>query len=236
MSDAVSPLSKVQAVLFDLDNTLYDRDLAFAMWARAFVAEQFAAEAEPLRAEALQQLITLDDHGYVTKQVLFTQAKALYPTITAEVDTLCQRFYREWLIYMKLEHETTALLDALDTVSIPYGIITNGPVHQNLKIERLGLEHRVRCLFISEVFGCSKPDPAIFQAAATALNVPNERILFVGDNPTADICGASGVKMKTAWLHRGAAWPAAVAEVYPDFILGSLGELAPILNLSLSPA
>ena len=34
-----------QAVLFDLDNTLYDRDLAFEKWTRGFVEEQFAEES-----------------------------------------------------------------------------------------------------------------------------------------------------------------------------------------------
>ena len=60
----------------------------------------------------------------------------------------------------------TTPLDVLDAAGIPFGIITNGPVQQNLKIDQLGLRSRTKCIFISEEFGCSKPDPAIFQAAA----------------------------------------------------------------------
>ena len=68
--------NELRAVLFDLDNTLYDRDLAFELWARGFVEEQFVAESEAERAEILQRIIAIDAHGYVTKRVLFTQVRA----------------------------------------------------------------------------------------------------------------------------------------------------------------
>lgn len=233
---ATSPLAAVRAVLFDLDNTLFDRDAAFAAWAHAFAADRFAAETPARQAEVAHRLIALDDHGYVTKEVLFTQARALYPALTEEIHALCERFYREWLIYMTLEAETRTLLDALDAAGIPFGIITNGPVHQNLKIDQLGLRRRLRCLFISAEFGCSKPDSRIFRAAADALGVSCDQILFVGDNPIADIVGAHDVRMITAWLHRGAEWPSDQAEVRADLILGSLSELSPLLKLRQQPS
>jgi len=215
----------IQGVLFDLDNTLYDRDLAFEKWARAFVEEQFPAESEAYRAETLAQIIAIDAHGYVTKQVLFTQVRALYPAVTLDVDTLCERFYQEWLVYMTLDSETETLLDALASAGIPFGIITNGPPQQHLKIDQLGLRSRTHCLFISAEFGCNKPDPAIFQAAASCLGLLCEQILFVGDNPEADICGAHAVGMTTAWRHWGNTWPAAIPHVQPDYVIESLGEL-----------
>jgi putative hydrolase of the HAD superfamily len=136
---------------------------------------------------------------------------------------------------MTLEEETLALLEALEKAGIPYGIVTNGPSQQHLKIQQLGLKHRVRCLFVSAEFGCNKPDPAIFRAAAACLEVPCEQVLFVGDNPEADISGAKSVGMKTAWLSRGTAWPASLSTIQPDYSLQSLSELSAVLNLLECP-
>jgi putative hydrolase of the HAD superfamily len=227
-------ITDVRAVLFDLDNTLYDRDLAFEKWTRAFVERQFSEANEEERAEVRQRMTEIDEHGYVTKQVLFTQVRALYPAITEEVEALCDRFYQEWLVYMTLDDGTRELLDALDRANIPYGIVTNGPPQQHLKIRQLGLDKRVHCLFVSAEFGCDKPDAAIFQAAASCLGVPCEQILFVGDNPEADICGARGVGMTTVWrqisdIHQE--WPSTLAEVQPDHTIFALRELIALLNL-----
>ena len=126
---------------------------------------------------------------------------------------------------MVLDSETMRLLDALDQAGNPFGIVTNGSVQQNLKIDRLGLRKRTDCIFISEVFGSRKPEAAIFHAAASALNFACEDILFIGDNPHLDICGAHAVGMTTAWLHRGADWPTNITDVQPDFRLDSLASV-----------
>jgi FMN phosphatase YigB (HAD superfamily) len=76
-SDTRQPTRTVKAVLFDLDNTLYDRDLAFEKWTRGFVAEQFAEEHETKQAEIVQQILLLDDRGRVTKEILFARMSAL---------------------------------------------------------------------------------------------------------------------------------------------------------------
>ena len=219
----------IRAVLFDLDNTLYDRDLAFEIWARCFVEEHFVSDGDAQRADVLQKILLLDAKGYRSRAALFTDVKAHYPTLPYDVDALCQLFYQQWTAHMTLDDETVRPLDALDRAGIPFGIITNGSVHQNLKIDQLGLRSRTDCIFISEVFGGRKPDAAIFHAATAVLNVPCEYILFVGDNPIADICGAHEVGMTTAWLHRGSTWPAEITDVQPDYVLESLGELLKLL-------
>jgi putative hydrolase of the HAD superfamily len=133
---------------------------------------------------------------------------------------------------MALDAETVELLAALEKAGMPFGIVTNGSAHQNLKIDKLGLRSRASCVFISEVFGCAKPEAAIFHAASSALNLPCEQIIFVGDNPKVDICGANAVGMTTAWLHRHISWPTEITDVQPDYILDSLGKLALLLHLA----
>lgn len=223
--------STIRAVLFDLDNTLFDRDIAFETWARHFVAEQFASDDETDRADIFARILTMDAKGYRTKAALFADIKALYPQLPHDADTLCSQFYQQWTAYMALEAETVHLLDALDRACLPFGIVTNGSVQQSLKIDQLGLRSRTDCVFISEVFGSRKPEAAIFRAAASALNVPCEQVLFVGDNPKLDVFGAKAVGMTTAWLNRGTTWPAEINDIAPDYVLNSLIELVALLKL-----
>jgi putative hydrolase of the HAD superfamily len=224
-------IEPIQAVLFDLDNTLYDRDYTFGTWARGFIEAQFVAEDEESRAAILQELRTLDAGGHTPRAEMFRQFKARYPILDQDVPALCDLFSTQWLAYMALDAETENLLDRLDEAAIPYGIITNGTAYQNLKIQKLALEHRLCCLFVSGEFGYHKPDAAIFQAAAACMGLPCAQILFVGDNPEADICGAQRVGMRTAWIHRGKTWPAALTDVQPDIVISTFGELVPVLDL-----
>lgn len=54
-----------------------------------------------------------------------------------------------------------------------------------------------------DVRSLGKPDPAIYQPALTALGVPSERVLAVGDSLRTDIAGASGVDLATCWVLSG---------------------------------
>ena len=214
------------AVLFDLDNTLYDREAAFGRWADAYLRDTLRL-TDPAEAAALRRLIvSWDADGYGSKAAIFARLHALYPALPGTPARSVDVFFDEFIAHVTPESETEALLDAL---AVPFGVITNGSARQWRKIENLGLSRRTDCLFVSETFGGKKPDPAIFHAAAAHLGVPPSQAIFVGDNPAVDVLGAQSAGMKAAWLHRGRAWPPGLAGS-PDYTLGSLSELTAILS------
>ncbi len=216
---------RVGGVLFDLDNTLFDRDRTFLGWARWFVRERLGiAEGEEL-GRAVDLLVELDANGYGPKDVLFRAVKRRYPSLADDVHALTKAFYEQHLDYLSLDEDTAHLLDALDRRGVPWGIVTNGSSNQMLKIRKLGFEARTGCVFVSEVVGIRKPSPEIFLRAAGCLGLDPPRVLFVGDNPEADIAGATGVGMRTAWLRRGREWPEHLGGVLPDYTIDSLAEL-----------
>jgi len=220
---------RICAILFDLDDTLFDRDRAFRSWAESFVRTHLEARDELRYREAVDCLASLDAGGYCPRETLFLKAKEIYPSLQDSVDSLVERFYQQFLCHMSLEEETQRLLDALGQAGIPFGIVTNGSYRQRNKVEVLGLDRLTSCIFISEVFGCKKPEAKIFLAAASCLAAPAGEVLFVGDNPYADIWGAHRAGMRTAWLHRGRAWPSDLSNTPAGIIIGSLGELLTIL-------
>ena len=225
-----SNLTPFRAVLFDLDNTLYDREAAFGRWADAYLRNTLRlTDAE--EARCVRALITeMDADGYGSKAAIFERLHALYPTLPGLPARSVDVFFDEFLAHISPEAETETLLDALQGADMPFGVITNGSARQWRKIESLGLTRRTDCLFVSETFGGKKPARAIFEAAAAHLGVPPARTLFVGDNPTVDVLGAQAAGMKAAWLHRGHPWPEGLTGG-PDYVIGALGELAGILGL-----
>ena len=92
----------------------------------------------------------------------------------------------------------------------------------------MGLDTGGKCVLVSDVFGAAKPDASIFLEALRELGGPvSGEVLFVGDNPEADIGGAQGVGMATAWIRRGREWPASLSP--PDFTLDSVLETRRLL-------
>lgn len=221
----------IRAVLFDLDDTLYDRDVAFQKWAEAFVTRELLVQDQAEQERLLTMIRDMDAAGYGSKQALFMRLHELYPHLQGQPETSLERFFEQLLALIALDAETVQLLDSLAGGGIPFGVVTNGSHRQWHKIDQLGLRGRTSCLFVSETFGGKKPDPAIFLAAAECLGVPLANVLFVGDHPVNDVCGAQRVGMRTAWLHRDKPWPQEAGSPCADVTLGSLSELSTLLCL-----
>jgi putative hydrolase of the HAD superfamily len=214
----------VSAVLFDLDNTLFDRDAAFRAWATACIGPWFDGTAEEW-TKALEFLIALDNHGAAAKPAMFAALRAAYPALSLSGEELLAAFHRHMRLYGTLDPGTQRLLAALRAADLPFGIVTNGSEHQLLKIQTLGLDALTSCVFVSALCNCRKPEAAIFLAAATSLKVAPTEILFIGDNPEADIQGAHRVGMRTAWLRRGQPWPTHLPRSCADLTVGALEDL-----------
>lgn len=177
----------LDAVLFDLDNTLIDRERAF----RALVVETFADAAT--RAD----IIRCDERGQGDREALFSCWKRHgggrmdHATIAAQI---ANRLVPE-----------EQLLAALRLLSQhkKIGLITNGgSAGQRLKLRASGLDQVIpnNRLWISAEMGCAKPAPAIFLRACAELGVVPTATLYVGDYPPHDATGpaSAGLRFRIA--------------------------------------
>lgn len=72
--------------------------------------------------------------------------------------------------------------------------------------------------------GAAKPDARIFAQLAELAGVDASRVLHIGDDPLADVVGATRAGMQAAWLNRDAReWPQAYAP--PARTIASLAEI-----------
>jgi putative hydrolase of the HAD superfamily len=67
-------------------------------------------------------------------------------------------------------------------------------------LEAAGIRDRFDVILDSAVVGVEKPDPAIFRAALTALEVAPEEALFVGDLYEVDVVGARAAGIEAVLL------------------------------------
>src|SRR5204863_2523687 len=82
-------------------------------------------------------------------------------------------------------------------------ILSNWPLAATIDryAEAHGWLPHLRAIVVSQRVGTIKPQPAIFEAARSALGNPEPgSILHVGDDWAADIVGANAVGWRTAWL------------------------------------
>ena len=160
----------LKAVLFDLDNTLVDRDRAF----RAVV--------NSLAPSRQAELLALDRGGY----------GSVLEALNIDQETLGQMLASHI-------HPDPALLEALNGLGMPLGIVSNGGGGtQWRKFRAAGLEAAIRPQYvvISADVCLEKPDPAIFHLAAAKLGVASQDCLFIGDQESIDGVGARAAGMR----------------------------------------
>jgi len=87
---------------------------------------------------------------------------------------------------------------------------------------------------ISHEHGMRKPRPEIFAATLEALGVAPAEVAHVGDNLAADVGGAAALGIRTVWITRRVADPAAALAKHagprPDHVIADLAELEALLG------
>ena len=223
----------VSGFLFDLDNTLIDREAAFVRFATCFYEERLRNVTSMTRDEVVARMVHWDQDGYVDRAEMFAKWAAKWPDAVLNPEQLLPWYRLEMKQHVQPDADNNRLLADLNRRGVPWGIVTNGnTTGQHVACRAAGLDQLAPFIIVSEAAGYKKPDPRIFRDALnrTGLSSP-EHVLFVGDNPIADIDGAKRFGMKTAWVRRGRQFPDDLQP--PDYVVDHVAELA---NMSVIPA
>jgi putative hydrolase of the HAD superfamily len=118
---------------------------------------------------------------------------------------------QEILAEVKTRHRLGVVSDAQSAYGLP-------------ELRAVGLAGYFSSIVISGDYGYRKPDPRLFQAALTELQVCPEEAIFVGNDRFHDILGARQVGMKTI-LFCPQGNPGGSPETEPDYILYQYADL-----------
>lgn len=219
-------MREVQGLLFDLDNTLMDRDQTFRSFSTAFVQEFLSHLDEEQAAQVVEDMIVRDADGYRDKDGFFAELSEVLPWEKALSAAEIREYYDETYIRHGaiMKHAVQTLEYCCDRGYV-LGLVTNGSRDiQYGKIDLLGLRGYFHSIVISGEVGIWKPDPAIYQLALERLGTPADKTLFIGDHPVNDIQGAERAGMDTVWLKRNHAWDESL-QAKPVAIIHELDEL-----------
>jgi len=205
----------IKAVLFDLDDTLYDhqhcsrRGLA-AVRDRYACFQQTSFEdlerdhdywLEHFHHRLLNGELTLNEVRVERFHKLLNTYGAPVPRSVAEE---AMTIYREaYLAAERCVPGSVALLERLREDGVKIGIVTNSTASEQIpKLQRMGIDHLIDVLMISSEAGVIKPDPLIFKMALDQLECCVEEVVMVGDGWSADIAGAQAAGIRAVWINR----------------------------------
>ena len=216
----------IRAVLFDLDDTLFDhrgcaRDAltavqqaqsCFQSMSFTTLERAHAEFLEELHAEVMRGRVPLDVARIERFRRLLESAGVRDDgEISRELASLYRESYRN---RRRAVTGAAALMSALK-FHVKIGIVSNNVLdEQQEKLLVCGLDHFVDALVVSGEVGVSKPDPMIFHTAMNRLGVTAQEAVMVGDSWIADIEGARAAGIRAIWFNpAGAPLPHARARV-----------------------
>ena len=230
-------MGKYKVILWDLDQTLLNFDLAMDHALRAVFAqynleinEEIAARYEAINRSYWLRLET----GELSKeQVTVGRFRTLFEergithVVPEEVNIDYQRELGNVFFYMDGAKELVTLLKEKGYRQY---VLTNGVNStQANKMKLSGLDRIIDGVFVSEVIGYPKPMKEFYDACFAALpDVKRDECIMVGDSLTSDMRGAENAGITSCWFNPEKREKD--VDVRTDFEICRLEELIPILE------
>ena len=214
-----------ESILFDLDDTLHDRNKSLCKFIDLFKLQYFDAIDDDSNINLKDVFLKIDRKGYRPREEMFNELQNI---ISWKFKPDLQELINFWNIeFPKCAEPMDNLYSTLNIFlnkNIKMGIVTNGDSDfQNTKIDKLDLRKYMKVIIISQEVNIRKPDPKIFQLALSRINSRNGNTLYVGDNPSTDIKGAFDAGLTTVWLSCGETWN--IEQYKPRYIINNIYEL-----------
>lgn len=220
----------MKAVLFDLDNTLYD--------ARQYFLGAFGDVSEYVSKK--YNLHKQDIYNTLVK--LWEEKTSMYPSLFNDLlnpfhldQSACEdilRIFNRYSGKLELYPNVIPTLNVLRERDYKLGIITDGNVErQKRKIELLKLEPLFDIVVYTKEVE-AKPSSSPFLVALRKLGVNAADALYVGDNPLLDFKGAKETGIRTIRVVRGE-FAKLPRNEYIDFETENLSELLEIVESKL---
>lgn len=214
----------MNAVLFDLDGTLYDD--------REYVKAGFQSTASYLCKE--YEIETYDDMiwEYAVErnfETVFDRILESYELPESELEQLIAAYHDSSPTIHPYPEVETVLSEL--PVRCRTAVITGGKRGKK-KIQLLGLDGEFDEVYVTPQNETSKREPEPFEAVLSVLDVLPENTVFIGDNPEIDFYWPNQLGMTTVWIRRRTTifQSPQTTDLRPDYVFPNLSLVPEIVN------
>ena len=196
----------IQAVIFDLDNTLLDFMNMKIKSVESAVNGMIEAGLQMESGIAKENIITIYEKKGWEYQEVFDDF------IRNEIGKLDYKILASGIVAYRKAKEASLILypnvnSTLITLSkwgLRLGVVSDAPSREAwMRICSVNLHHIFDAIVTFHDTGMHKPSPEPFEKISSLLSVPAINSLMVGDWPERDVIGAKKLGMKTAFAKYG---------------------------------
>ncbi|GGQ90537.1 HAD family hydrolase [Streptomyces pilosus] len=229
----------IRAVVWDVDDTLFDYTTADREGMRAHLAAEGLLAGYSSAEEALLRWREVTEHQwarFAAGEVDFETQRRDRTRVflgremsDTEADAWFRRYVTHYESAWSLFPDVLPVLDAL-AASHRHAVLSNSSLHvQDRKLRLLGVHDRFETILCAAELGVSKPEAGAFLAACDALELSPAQVAYVGDHPEIDGRGAADAGLLSVWIDRGGAYATLDPPEGPRRI-ASLAELPSLLR------
>lgn len=205
----------IEAVVFDVGETLVDETRAWSIWADHLGVPRLTFFS------ALGASIAAAGHHH-------DPMRLLRPDIDVDAESSALRAGgQSWHASAEdLYPDALPCLQQLAALGYRLGVAANQPAEVADAVRSFGVD--LELVGMSATWGLHKPDPAFFERIARELALPPERIAYVGDRVDNDVRPAKAAGMVAVFVRRGPwGWIQAGTEdpSDADIVVNALAEL-----------
>lgn len=230
---------KYSTILFDLDNTLWDFDLAEKLALSDFFLKKGLSKDKLNEYIQNYKIINkklwekLEKSKITRSELLNSRFYDFFKTLDIQVDG--EQYSKEYEKIIGLHGETIEgayeFLENLKENGYRLYAVTNGIY--NIQVNRLknsSITKFFEDIFISEKIGFVKPDIRFFKNVEdNIVNFDKEKTILIGDSLTADIKGANIYGIDSIWYNPHN--KDLISDVFPKYIVKNYNEILNILYL-----
>ena len=221
----------IQAIIFDLDNTLLDFIKMKQFAVKAAITAMNEAGLNVDEEKAYQDIIDLYvDKGWENQQVFDDYLNQTIGEVSNKIlaaGIVAYRRAREatLLVYPNVNKTLIELIK----MGIKLAVVSDAPSREAwMRLYYLNLHHLFDPVLTYDDTGVRKPSPKPFQMALDYLKVNPEEALMVGDWPERDVVGAKQIGMKTIFARYGDTF--GTIDSGADWEINDIYEVVAIIN------
>jgi len=187
-------MSKIDAVIFDMDGTLLDSEtFAFGVWEKALLEfgfdlthDFFVSMVGSPSSRVIQMFRDYYGADFPIGEIRARKVEIELKSLETEI--------------IDLRHGALESLDYLDTNNIPYGLATSSEkIRAIARLKSAGILERFDTMICGDQVKNQKPDPESYHVVANMLGVDIKKTLIIEDSPSG-IQGAINSGATVCWF------------------------------------